>query len=60
MVPKSREAKMIRKFRVDNSDLYVAVKARGGWISLLKSEKKEILKVDDISRCYLKSYHISS
>lgn len=39
MVPKSRQAKMIRQFSVDNSDLYVAVEARGGQISLLKSEK---------------------
>lgn len=38
MVPKSRQAKMIRQFRVDNSDLYITVKARGGWISLLKLE----------------------
>lgn len=30
---------MIRQFRVDNSDLYITVKARGGWISLLKLEK---------------------
>lgn len=39
MFPKSRQAKMIRQFRVDNSHLYSTVKARGGWISLLKLEK---------------------
>lgn len=49
---------MIWQFSVDNSDLYV-VEARGGQISLLKSEKGNT-KVDDISGCCLKRYNISS
>lgn len=39
MVPESRQAKMIRQFRADKSDLYITVNARGDWISLLKLAK---------------------